>query len=411
MLQPVGLSEVTAEVGTIQQEVGSIQQMVDGGFASVLAAMSSAGPPAVQAPSVPGPAGDAFGVPTALALSGGANQDGTLSNFGPATDNFGPATTLFGSRLEPVGTTALAAPGPNNADNGPAVQAAGGGSAGEGGNLGAEAAALAEGFVGVPYLWGGESPEGFDCSGLVQYVYRELRVDLPRTSQEQAMVGTPVANLAGAQPGDLVFFAGADGSAQHPGHVGIYIGNGEMVDAPYSGSVVQVQPVGQPTEIRRVLPAPSAASPDAWPSSGLLGGAVPAGRQVGLSSPQAAAYGGLFARATAHYALPAGLLEAMAQAESAMDPEAVSSAGAEGLMQLMPDVAANLGVDPFEPSQAVPAAAELMSSYLQRFGSLPLALAAYNAGPAAVSAYGGVPPYPATEAYVAKVLGLMGVQG
>ena len=63
---------------------------------------------------------------------------------------------------------------------------------------------------------GGTSPSGFDCSGLVQYVYGQLGVSLPRTSEEQAEVGTPVASLAAAQPGDLLFFAGSDGTASSP---------------------------------------------------------------------------------------------------------------------------------------------------------------------------------------------------
>ena len=61
-------------------------------------------------------------------------------------------------------------------------------------------------FLGVPYVWGGSSPSGFDCSGLVQYVFSELGVELPRGSVDQSEVGTPVASLAQAQPGDLLFF-------------------------------------------------------------------------------------------------------------------------------------------------------------------------------------------------------------
>ena len=108
----------------------------------------------------------------------------------------------------------------------------------------------AQKFLGVPYVWGGESPNGFDCSGLVQYVYGQLGVDLPRTAAEQARVGQPVASLADARPGDLLAFH------DPVDHIGIYAGNGLMVVAPKTGDVVKVQAVyDQPTAIRRVLPS------------------------------------------------------------------------------------------------------------------------------------------------------------
>jgi peptidoglycan endopeptidase LytE len=90
-------------------------------------------------------------------------------------------------------------------------------------------------FLGVPYVWGGASPAGFDCSGLVQYVARLVGIDLPRTSQEQFTVGTPVAE-SDLQPGDLVFFD----TYGYASHVGIYIGNGEFVDAPETGGTVSI---------------------------------------------------------------------------------------------------------------------------------------------------------------------------
>ena len=75
----------------------------------------------------------------------------------------------------------------------------------------------------------------------------------------------------------------------------------------------------------------------------------------------------------------------------------------------MPATAAGMGLrDPFDPAQAIPAAARLLAGHMRAFGSIPLALAAYNAGPGAVSRYGGVPPYPETQAYVARILALAG---
>jgi len=113
-------------------------------------------------------------------------------------------------------------------------------------------------YQGTPYVWGGASPGGFDCSGFVQYVYAKLGVSLPRTSEEQAGAGTAVNSLSAAQPGDLLFFAGSDGTASAPGHVAIYLGHGEMIDAPYTGTSVRVESVataGTVVAIRRVVGA------------------------------------------------------------------------------------------------------------------------------------------------------------
>ncbi len=86
----------------------------------------------------------------------------------------------------------------------------------------------ASNFLGVPYVWGGTSPVGFDCSGFTQYVFLHFGVTLPRVSQEQQNVGELISR-ANLQPGDLVFF----GTPAH--HVGIYVGNGKMIDAPHTG--------------------------------------------------------------------------------------------------------------------------------------------------------------------------------
>lgn len=105
-------------------------------------------------------------------------------------------------------------------------------------------------YLGVPYLWGGTTPAGLDCSGLVQRVYREVAgVELPRVSRDQARAGTAVPSLAEARPGDLVAF----GSPVD--HIGIYIGDGMMIAAPQTGDVVRVKAITRPVvAIRRVLP-------------------------------------------------------------------------------------------------------------------------------------------------------------
>lgn len=91
-------------------------------------------------------------------------------------------------------------------------------------------------YLGVPYVWGGESPSGFDCSGLVTYVFRQLGVSLPHYAAAQFGYGQPVSR-GDLEPGDVVFF----GSSLH--HVGIYVGDGNMIHAPYTGAVVRVNSV------------------------------------------------------------------------------------------------------------------------------------------------------------------------
>jgi soluble lytic murein transglycosylase-like protein len=99
------------------------------------------------------------------------------------------------------------------------------------------------------------------------------------------------------------------------------------------------------------------------------------------------------------------LLAAITRAESGFNPNALSSAGAAGLTQLMPGTAAGLGVDPSDPAANLDGGARYIAGQLDSFGRLDLAVAAYNAGPGAVRQAGGVPDYPETQAYVRRVLG------
>jgi cell wall-associated NlpC family hydrolase len=103
-------------------------------------------------------------------------------------------------------------------------------------------------YVGVPYRWGGESPKtGFDCSGLVRYVFAQLGVSLPHYAASQwygpDAVPVPANRL---EPGDLVFFTGSDGTRNAPGHVGIYVGDGYLIDAAHTGSFVRIDSLNEP---------------------------------------------------------------------------------------------------------------------------------------------------------------------
>jgi soluble lytic murein transglycosylase-like protein len=118
----------------------------------------------------------------------------------------------------------------------------------------------------------------------------------------------------------------------------------------------------------------------------------------------------VISRLAQHYGVDAHLVQAIITVESAFNPHAVSHAGAQGLMQLMPATAARYEVgDPFDPHANIEGGIRYLRDLLQRFPSdLRRVLAAYNAGEAAVERYGGVPPYPETQHYVARVMTLYG---
>lgn len=107
---------------------------------------------------------------------------------------------------------------------------------------------IAERYLGTPYVWGGEAPSGFDCSGLMQFIFAHIGIHLPRTAAEQMQVGHSVSPSA-VRPGDLIFYEGG-------GHVALYIGGGRVIHAPHTGDVVRIaeatmMPI---SAIRRVLP-------------------------------------------------------------------------------------------------------------------------------------------------------------
>lgn len=249
----------------------------------------------------------------------------------------------------------------------------------------------AMGELGVPYLWGGTTSNGFDCSGLVQHAYRAAGVALPRVSRDQARMGVEVPSIDQAIPGDLVAFG-----QPTVDHIGIYIGNGQMIHAPRRGDVVKVAPITRPiATIRRVL------SPGA-PAATQAAFGVPISQQTSATGP--ARFRPLFEQAGAAHGVDPGLLAAVAKNESGFNVGAVSPAGAQGIMQFMPATATQMGVDPFDPASAIDGAARYLRQLQDQFGSVELALAAYNAGPGNVSKYGGVPPFTETQNYVTKVM-------
>lgn len=117
---------------------------------------------------------------------------------------------------------------------------------------GADVAAAAQKYLGVPYVFGGEDGSGMDCSGLVQRVYADLGIEVPRLVSGQMTIGTEVGSLAEAQPGDLIVTGGGE-------HILIYAGNNKVIHAPYEGrNVSLVEAYMDDSEIdtiRRVIPA------------------------------------------------------------------------------------------------------------------------------------------------------------
>jgi soluble lytic murein transglycosylase-like protein len=145
--------------------------------------------------------------------------------------------------------------------------------------------------------------------------------------------------------------------------------------------------------------APTSAAAMATPSN--LAGAVSSA--TGLD----AGYHDVIAAAAKKYNIDPALVSAVAEVESGFHQEAVSDAGAVGIMQLMPETASTLGVNPYDANQNIDGGAKYLSQLMQSFGGdIRKAVAAYNAGPQAVRDHGGVPPYGETEAYVDSVLDL-----
>lgn len=235
-----------------------------------------------------------------------------------------------------------------------------------------------------------------DCSQFVQEMFKEfLNIKLPRTAAEQAKQGTEVKKISDLQPGDLVFFNTVKGKENS--HTGIYTGNGNFVQMGNSG--LKEQNIYNPywftkyNTARRVIPSSASIQPTTSSKS----------------------YTGKYANAVNKYASDYGidpnLIAAIIQQESTFNPNAGSSAGARGLMQLMPGTAKEMGVkDITNPADNIAGGTRYFAQMLQRYkGDVELALMAYNAGPSRIDKWidsGRSTALPTeTTDYVPKVMG------
>ena len=142
-------------------------------------------------------------------------------------------------RQEQAAAAAAAAASVSSSDGSVGGTSSGGGAPPSNGTLGQQAVQVAMQYLGVPYVWGGASPSGFDCSGLTMYVYAQLGVSLPHYTGDQWNAG-PHVSRDQLQPGDLVFFT------PDLGHMGMYVGGGSFIHAPHTGDVVKISSLSDP---------------------------------------------------------------------------------------------------------------------------------------------------------------------
>ena len=204
-------------------------------------------------------------VPTTAAAPAAATNTAAADSF---------ATIL--SAVAPAAAAAAAVPATSAAS---VTAVAASGTAASGGGIDFEAVSAK--YVGLPYIWGGNDPSaGLDCSSFVQNVYKDLGYDLPRTTYDQINQGTPVASMADARPGDLLF-------SHDGGHVAMYLGNGKVIDAPQPGTTIQVRDAwendGNITAIRRIIPETVQNTAAAAPAAGDLAAAAQAAFLSGAS--------------------------------------------------------------------------------------------------------------------------------
>lgn len=271
--------------------------------------------------------------------SGLAESSGLLNDFnralngllnGPLKPFVGAGNYLSGLRQGSLGGGAAVSGGGGNASAPKSSSPAPSGPSG--------AAMAAVGFakqeLGLPYVWGGNNPQmgGFDCSGLVQWSYAQAGVNLPRVSWDQwsALQGKSIP-LDQVQAGDILFAAGSDGSASKPGHEAMMVSNNQLIQAPYTGTDIQLDPYNPRDWLYAARPTGSGASAKANPKGGPGSGATSGGSTASTAASAARAGAGGFGASYADEAAALSYITSGASSPGGMPSSLTSFAGSSGL--------------------------------------------------------------------------------
>lgn len=240
----MSMAEIIGRIGTIESMISELSRPLSTAAPAAAASGTSAANAAAFESALAAAGTDAGTGAGLLASSGlaGLAGPGGVTGLGGSTGLSGIARTagLAGN----TGLTGISGPSGTAAASAPAAP---------GKATGTDVVATAKKYIGVPYVWGGTNPAtGMDCSGFVQRVFKDLGVELPRVVSDQMKMGTPVASLAEAKPGDLLVSFGGN-------HISIYLGNGKAIDAPVPGQTIHVRHAWEQqsnlTAIRRIVPA------------------------------------------------------------------------------------------------------------------------------------------------------------